>query len=121
MAIALEFNVILARKTEIEAKYPGGLSQFSLDWLIKPPERYCEDDHLIGFSSMASYYDKVLHSMQTHGIEVFVTSESEELEDMKRRCEWINNDYHPPMIRCWLKGTEAGKVARFHPRLFADN
>ena len=120
MAIVLEFNVILARKTEIEAKYPGGMSQFSLDWLTKPPERYCEDEHLVGFSSMGSYYNKVILCVQTHGIEVFQTSETEKPEDMKRRCEWIDNDYHPPMIRCWLKGTEAGNVARFLPRLFAD-
>src|SRR5208337_2052134 len=47
MAIIFEFNVIVARKAEIDAKYPGGLAHFRVKWLARPPDRWCEDEHLL--------------------------------------------------------------------------
>jgi hypothetical protein len=52
MAIVLECNVMIFRKTEIEAEYRGGLNQFRIDWLVKPRERWCEDLSRVSSSSM---------------------------------------------------------------------
>ncbi len=130
MAIILEFNVILSRKAEIDAKYPGGLAQFRIDWLAKPPERWCEDEHLLGFSSMAGYYEKVGKRLLANGIEVCETSEAEDPEHIASRCGWLECDAQSRdnrlipkgagagyLVRYWLKGSEPGNVAPFMPRL----
>jgi hypothetical protein len=118
------FNVIIARKTEIEAKYPGGLSQFRIDRLTKPPERWCEDQCLLSFSSMGAYYGKVRDTLLASGIDVLETSESNTPETIKGRCNWLDCDSEPLGsipdgatasygIRYWLKGTEPTETVRF--------
>jgi hypothetical protein len=124
MAIGFDFNVIVARKAEMESKYPGGLSQFRIDWLAKPPERWCEDEYLLTFSSMGAYYDKVRDQLRSHGIDVLETSEARTPEEIKLRCDWLDGDSEAlgpvPVgatgsygIRYWLKGTEPGETAQF--------
>ena len=130
MAVMLEFNVILVRKAEIDTKYPGGLSQFRIDWLVKPPERWCEDEHLIGFSSMGGYYDKVRTSLKSCGAEVLDCSQADSPERMKSQCDWLDCDFEPlvevPLgasgsygIRYWLKGFEPGETVGFSRKPFA--
>ena len=121
MAIIIEFNVIVSRKTEIDAKYPGGLAQFRADWLVRPPERWGEDEHLLGFCSMAGYYENVGKRLLACGIDVFETSEGEDPEHIVSRCGWLGCDVQSwddgHFVRCWLKGCEPGEVAPFMPRL----
>ena len=129
MAIALEFNVMLARKAEIESKYPGGLGQFRVDWLVKPPERWCEDDHLLGFCSMGGYYHNVRASLRSCGVDVLDTCETDAPAEIKSRCDWLDCDPAPlvevPLgasgsygIRYWAKGSEPGETARFARKRF---
>jgi len=129
MAIILVFNVMLARKAEIDAKYPGGLAQFRNDWLVKPPERWCEDEHLLGFSSMGNYFEQVLTRLLDCGTDVCVTNETVLPEQIISKWDWIECDVgtrdrraDPPgagagyMVRYWLKGTEPGETAVFGRR-----
>lgn len=130
MAVMLEFNVILVRKSELDAKYPGGLGQFRIDWLVKPPERWCEDEHLLGFSSMGGYYSNVRSRLLSCGADVLDCSEADTPAQMKSRCNWLDCDSAPirtaPIgatgswgIRYWLRGSEPGEIARFERKRFA--
>jgi hypothetical protein len=92
MAIVLQFNVILARKAEIEVKYPEGLTQFRNDWLLKPPDRWCEDEHLLAFSSRGTYCQRVLRKLLDCGIDVCSTSEAVPPEQLISKWDWIECD-----------------------------
>jgi hypothetical protein len=129
MAIVLQFNVIIARKAEIGAKYPGGMAQFRIDWLIKPPERWCEDEYLLAFSSMGNYFRDVYESLRSFDIDVFATSEVQPPEENASRCGWLDwNVYRteerglPPrvmkidVVQYWLRGHEPGDVVPFARR-----
>ena len=129
MAVILLFNVILVRKAEINAKYPGGLGRFRIDWLVKPPERWCEDEHLLAFSSMGNYYDKVRASLKSCGADVLDCSMADPPERMRSLCAWLESDAVPFLeprkdgssgyeVRCWLKGCEPGETAKFSKKGF---
>jgi hypothetical protein len=113
LAIVLEFNVIIVRKIEIQEKYPGGLAQFREDWLVKPPERCCEDADLVAFSSMGWYFDKVFDRVKGLAIDVCATSQSFDSDAARDSCAWIEWSRQGPLVRCWLKGSEAGPDERF--------
>src|SRR5262249_2532301 len=71
MAILLRFNLFVARKSSIEAKYPGGLEQFRADWMNdRPGEKpNGEDGHLVGCCTMGWYYADVMEKLIACGLE----------------------------------------------------
>lgn len=129
MAIIFEFNVIVVRKMEIDAKYPGGLAHFRSQRLALPPDRWCEDEHLLAFSSMGSYLREVGDSLRAAGVDVLETNETEPPERIMLRCGWLERNVKStvkrPMpkgsmtlsiVQYWLRGTEPGEVAQFARR-----
>jgi hypothetical protein len=129
LAIIFEFNVMLARKFEIDSKYPGGLAQFSADWLEKPPERWCVDEQLLAFSSMGSYFEPVYESLLACGVDVLRASEATSPDEILSRWNWLAFDTekrtheipgHGVFIRevprFWLRGEEPGETAQFLQR-----
>ncbi len=129
MAIIFEFNVIVARKAEIDAKYPGGLAHFRVKWLARPPDRWCEDEHLLAFSSMGGYYSQVHDDLRAAGIDVLEADELVRPEQITARCGWLDWSIHSReervtptgvtllnVVQYWLRGTEAGEVAQFKRR-----
>jgi hypothetical protein len=130
MAIIFQFNVMLARKAEIDHKYPGGLPQFRCDWLVRPVERWCEDEHLLAFTSMGPYFQEVAARLISFGIDVLQTNETIPPAEIVSRCDWLDWDVHhrterklpggssfaQEVIQYWLKGTEPGEVAHFERR-----
>jgi hypothetical protein len=126
MAIIFQFNVIVARKAEIDAKYSGGLAHFRVQWLAKPPERWCEDEHLLAFSSMGAHYGQVRDALRAAGIDVVETSEAAPPDQVISRCGWLDWNIHHKLERpypggltvldvaqYWLRGGEPGEVAPF--------
>jgi hypothetical protein len=126
MAIIFQFNVIVARKAAIDAKYPGGLAQFRVQWLAKPPERWCEDEHLLAFTSMGAYYGRVRDDLRAAGIDVLETNETVPPGQIISRCGWLDWNIHHKLERAhpggstvldvvqyWLRGSEPGEVAQF--------
>ena len=126
MAIIFEFNVMLARKSEIDSMYPGGLNQFRLDWLENPPERWCEDQHLLAFNSMGSDFKPVYESLLKYGIDVLAASQSTPPDEIVSRWKWLAFDTEKREMalpsggslsfevpRYWLKGETPGETAYF--------
>ena len=127
MAIVFLFNVMVARKVEIDSKYPGGMPQFRSDWLARPPERWCEDEHLLAFSSMGFYFKNVADRLRSLGIDVLITDESVPPSENVKRCSWIEWDIHEKhehkspdgfvqvheVPRHWLRGSPPGELAVF--------
>jgi hypothetical protein len=127
MAIVFIFNVLVARKAEIDSDYPGGLVQFRSDWLVRPIERWCEDEHLIAFSSMGSHFESVASRLKSCGIDILQTDESVLPAIVAACCPWLDWDIHDKIERkvgddevwiqeiprFWLKGHEPGEVAVF--------
>jgi hypothetical protein len=124
MAIILAFNVLVARKTEIDEKYPGGGSQFRSDWLKK--KWWCEDEHLIAFSAMGPYLNEVAEQLKSLRVDILQTNESVPPAEIVARCGWLDWDVHGRRERrdakgevCfiqeipkhWLKGSAPGDVA----------
>ena len=132
MAIEFVFNVIVARKSEIDANYPGGFVQFGVDWLVKPPERWCEDQHLIAFSSMGNYFQAVYSSLVACGVDVLTSNESKPPGEVVSRWNWLAVDTREcrrdlpdgsvivfDIPRYWLKGEQPGETVNTfsrHPR-----
>jgi hypothetical protein len=129
LAIVFEFNVMLARKSEIDSRYPGGLTQFSVDWLEKPPERWCEDEHLLAFSSMGSYFKAVYKSLLECGVDVLGANQSTPPDEVVSRWNWLAFDTEKcqrelpgsgvmffEIPRYWLKGEQPGEKAHFSRR-----
>lgn len=130
MAIIFQFNVIVARKAEIDAKYPGGLAQFRLRWLAKSPERWCEDEHLLAFTSMGAHYGGVRDDLRAEGIDVLETNETVPPAQIISRCGWLDWNIHHKLERAfpggvrvsldvvqyWMRGSEPGEVAQLKRR-----
>lgn len=129
MAIIFYFNFIVARKAEIDAKYPGGLAHFRVQWLAKPPERWCEDEHLLAFSSMGTSYSQVRDDLRAAGIDVLEADETVPPGQIISRCGWLDWNIHHKqeraiaggvtvlnVVQYWLRGSESGEVAQFKRR-----
>lgn len=129
MAIVFLFNVLVVRKNEIDAKYPGGLAQFRLDWMTKP-KRWREDEHLLFQSSMGGdFFKNVTERLRSLGVKVLLTDESVPPAKVVERCGWLDWDIYERLVhkspdgfvqthevaRFWLRGTEPGDTADFRP------
>jgi hypothetical protein len=125
MAIIPEFNVLIVRKAEIEQRYIGGLSQFRHEWLLSR-KQWCEDDHLIAFSSMANGCADIAASLRASGIDVLETNETVRPQEMVSRCSWLKGGIHETIehplpngttlshevFKYWLRGHEPGDTVR---------
>jgi hypothetical protein len=125
MAIIPEFNVLIARKAEIEKRYMGGLSRFRHDFLSSH-KRWCEDDHLIAFSSMGNDCADIAASLRAAEIDVFEGNETIRPHEMALRCSWLEGSIHEmiehplpsgtslshEVSKYWLRGHEPGDVVR---------
>ncbi|MBZ5684711.1 MAG: hypothetical protein LAP86_06730 [Acidobacteriia bacterium] len=130
MAIVFAYNVMVARKSEIGAKYPGGLAQFRSDWVTRPG-RWREDEHLLVQSSMGgSDFRDVTERLNALGVDVLLTDQSVPPDENVKRCEWLDWDVYKrwefklpngfvqthKVARHWLRGTEPGDTAEFTSR-----
>jgi hypothetical protein len=129
MAIIFLFNMIVVRKSEVLAKYPGGLAQFRLDWMPKP-RRWREDHHLLAYSSMGGVKEEVVDRLRALGVDVLTTTELVPPAENVKRCPWLDWDiceriermlpdgsiqFHD-VPRHWLRGTEPGETLDFRPQ-----
>jgi hypothetical protein len=128
MAVIFLFNVIVVRKSEVDAKYPRGLSQFRLDWMPKP-RRWREDHHLLAHSSMGGK-EEVVDRLRALGVDVLTTNESVPPAENVKRCSWLDWDiceriekklpdgsiHFHDVPRHWLRGTEPGETMDFRPQ-----
>jgi hypothetical protein len=129
MAIIFWFNVVVARKSEIEAKYPGGLAQFRSEWMPKP-RLWREDNHLLARSAMGAELKDVAERLKSLGVDVLTTNESVPPAENVKRCGWLDWDVYErreikspngfvqvhEVTRHWLKGTEPGETFDFGPK-----
>jgi hypothetical protein len=125
MAIILQFNVMLARKEEIGRIYLGGLAQFRQDWLNKRSENWCEDEHLLAFSSMGWSLKEVAGKLQSLGVDLLQTDQTVKPAEVMSRCGWLDWDvyeridrklpegtiFEQEVVRYWLRGSAPGEVA----------
>jgi len=131
MAIIFLFNVMVIRKSEINSKYPGGLAHFLDDWLAKKHmDPWCEDEHLIAFSSMVGIWGGVEAELRSLGIDVLCASQNTSPHEICSCCDWLDWDiyeridrelqdgtiFSQEVERYWLKGTEPGEVVRDYSR-----
>jgi hypothetical protein len=128
MAIIFAFNVMIVRKSEIDAQYPGGLAQFRLDWITRP-KRWREDEYLLVQSSMGSGFRDVAERLKALGVDVLVTNESVPPGENVKRCSWLDWDVYErreirspsgfvqvhEVTRHWLRGTDPGETPDFSP------
>ena len=126
MAIIFLFNVMVARKSEVDAKYPGGMTQFRSEWMVKPG-RWREDGHLLVCSSMGGGFRDVAERLKALGVDVLITNESVPPAENVGRCGWLDWDVYErreiksgdgfvqvhEVTRHWLRGTEPGKTMDF--------
>jgi hypothetical protein len=131
MAIVFAFNVMIVRKSEIDAQYPGGLAQFRLDW-IERPRRWREDEYLLVLSSMwgGSEFRDLAERLKALGVDVLFTDESVPPGENVKRCSWLDWDVYErreirlpsgdvmvhEVVRHWLRGTDPGETTDFTPR-----
>lgn len=129
MAIVFAYNVMVVRKSEIDAQYPGGLAQFRLDWM-KRRGLWREDEYLLVRSSMGSDFRDVAERLKALGVDVLVTDESVPPGENVKRCSWIDWDVYErreirspsgfvqvhEVARHWLRGTDPGETTDFTPR-----
>jgi hypothetical protein len=128
MAIIFAFNVMIVRKSEIDARYPGGLAQFRLDWITRPG-RWREDDYLLVQSLMGSGFRDAAERLKALGVDVLVTNESVPPDENVKRCSWLDWDVYErreirspsgfvqvhEVTRHWLRGTDPGETTDFSP------
>ena len=103
--IYFEFYNLIARKSTIENKYPGGIEQFRMDI---PNSTFHADEHLVSarflkLDHIVQFTD-FLHEQGLH----FNKEEcySEDFAVLSFLGFWWNCDWLETNIaRCWLKGT----------------
>jgi hypothetical protein len=130
MAIVFAFNVMIVRKSEIDAQYPGGLAQFRLDWIARS-RRWREDEYLLVLSSMGTEdFRDLAERFKALGVDVFFTNESVPPSENVKRCTWLDWDVYErreirlpsgevmvlEIPRHWLRGTDPGETTDFTPR-----
>lgn len=129
MAIIFLFNVMVVRKGEIDAKYPGGLARFRAECMPKPGQ-WREDEHLLAQSSMGGGFVQVGERLKLLGVDVLFTNESMPPAENVKRCGWLDWDVYEHLEikspdgsvrihevpRHWLRGTEPGQTADFRQR-----
>jgi hypothetical protein len=129
MAIVFAFNVMIIRKSEIDAQYPGGLAQFRLDWITRPGQ-WRQDEYLLVQSSMGLLSRDVAERLKALGVDVFLTDESVPPSENVKRCSWLDWDVYErreirspsgfvhvhEVARHWLRGTDPGETTDFARR-----
>lgn len=109
MAIEVVFYVLVARKSEIDGKYPGGIEQFRFDW----GSTSLEDEHLLAYSDMGSDpRDDVATALREYDIDVFRT---DSLEWIREHIDWLECQKIGSCCFIWLRGSEPGDLEFFSP------
>jgi hypothetical protein len=116
MAIAMEFFNIIVPKAAIVAKYPGGIAQYRKDGGLT----LLEDEYLTRGGAM-NWYDVEMIVRQLESLGLRHLDENGKavdivVVDMLRGptspCDWVDFDNAVDGPRCWLHGTEPGKLSK---------
>jgi len=97
MAIAVSFGFLIIRKSSIDNKYPGGITQFRQDWLPRRRNRPLtgEDEDLFGFYSMGGGMRPLIDSLEEAGFSTIETQPSPDLafgtitDSFLASCDWL--------------------------------
>lgn len=117
MAIAIEFVNVIARKSAIEQKYPGGLDDFAQLYL----PNHLEDEHLvrIGFMSTQAAFN-LAEQLESAGLHCSSDGDSDVAvitNDGEVTQPWLSVGECDGRWACWWNGASPGKCIDFDPRM----
>jgi len=97
MAVVIRFNSLIVRKSNIDAKYSGGLAKYRQD--VLPDElTFYEDHHLAVAFSMGGpwpYRDDLLQNcglVYEHNGQVVDFTPANQLDGVDSRCDWLESE-----------------------------
>src|SRR5215472_15305972 len=104
MAIQVACHLYVARKSEIESKYPGGLGRFRGEQ-VWPHPKWLEDQYLAARSSMAYADEDLPGALTAAGISLETPGNPGNA--------WLDSGSLDGVGACWLRGSEPGTLIYF--------